>query len=68
MPDMSALQSLQNLEILDLSRTPLTLDRLAPLLKLERLRELRLGLTPQIDRDGLTALIGTRKILVLGKA
>jgi Leucine-rich repeat (LRR) protein len=67
MPDLSALTALEALETLDLSRTPITLDRLAPLLELRNLKELALGLTPQLARDDLMAHLGGRKVRIAGK-
>ncbi len=67
--DLSALKGLTNLELLDLSRTPVSSESLMALASLTRLREIRLGLAPNVDADGvrvLSKLEGVR--IVVGTA
>lgn len=54
--DLSALKNLVNLEILDLSRTPVTAESLEPLKSLPKLREIRLGLARNIDDTAVPVL------------
>ena len=55
--DISKLRSLRNLELLDLSRTPVLPRRLTALRDLPKLRELRLGLATKIDDSAIDTLI-----------
>jgi internalin A len=67
--DLSALKGLTNLEVLDLSCTPVSSESLMSLASLTCLQELRLGLAPNIDADGLGALSGLKSVkVVLGSA
>jgi Leucine-rich repeat (LRR) protein len=53
---LEALSGLVNLERLDLSRTPVDADSLAPLKALPKLRELRLGLAPKVNDAAVASL------------
>jgi internalin A len=60
--DISKLRSLQNLELLDLSRTPVLPSALTALRDLPKLHELRLGLTPKIDDTAIDTLIAMKQL------
>jgi Leucine-rich repeat (LRR) protein len=62
LPDISKLRSLRNLELLDLSRTPVLPGALAALRDLPRLRELRLGLATKIDDTAVETLISLTQL------
>jgi Leucine-rich repeat (LRR) protein len=63
--DLSALKGLVNLEVLDLSRTPVTAESLEPLKSLPKLRELRLGLASHIDDSAAALLAGMKNLKVV---
>jgi len=65
LPDLAPLTRLINLQILDLSGTPVSGDRLAALASLPRLRELRLGLTPKIDDGAVEKLLALKQVRIL---
>jgi Leucine-rich repeat (LRR) protein len=60
--DLAALAQLVNLQVLDLSGTPVSADALAALRQLPRLRELRLGVTPKIDDSAVGNLLALRQV------
>ena len=60
--DISRLRSMKNLELLDLSRTPVLPGALAPLQELPKLRELRLGLASKVDDTALETLIAMKQL------
>lgn len=62
LPDISKLRALKNLELLDLSRTPVLPSALTALGEMKNLRELRLGMTPKIDDTAIEALISLKQI------
>jgi Leucine-rich repeat (LRR) protein len=62
LPDISKLKSLRNLEILDLSRTPVLPSALPALRDLPKLHELRLGLATKIDDSAIDTLISLKQI------
>ena len=62
LPDVSKLRSLQNLELLDLSRTPVLPAALTALRDLPKLRELRLGLATRIDDTAIETLISLKQV------
>lgn len=64
--DLSPLAALVNLEKLDLSRLPVTAESLAPLARLPRLRELRLGLATKVDDSALPILLRIEQVYVTG--
>jgi Leucine-rich repeat (LRR) protein len=63
--DISKLRALRNLELLDLSRTPVLPEALAPLRDLPKLRELRLGLATRIDDSAIETLIAMKQLRTL---
>src|SRR5262245_59736839 len=60
--DLSALAGLVNLERLDLTRQPVTVEALGGLSGLPRLRELRLGLARKLDDSAVPALLSLRSL------
>ena len=60
--NLGFLSGLVNLEVLDLSRTPVTAESLEPLKSLPKLRELRLGMARGID-DNAVAVLSQMKSL-----
>jgi hypothetical protein len=62
LPDISKLRSLKNLELLDLSRTPVLPSALTALRELPKLRELRLGLANRIDDTAIETLISLKQV------
>jgi hypothetical protein len=60
--DISKLRSLKNLELLDLSRTPVLPGALAALRELPKLHELRLGLASKVDDTAIDTLIGMTQL------
>ena len=67
--DISRLRPLKNLELLDLSRTPVLPAALAALRDLPKLRELRLGLASKVDDtaiDTLAAMTQLRNLQIGG--
>ena len=65
LPDISKLRALQNLELLDLSRTPVLPGALTALRDLPKLHELRLGLTTKIDDTAIDTLIAMKQLRIL---
>jgi Leucine-rich repeat (LRR) protein len=63
--DLSALKGLVNLEVLDLSRTPVSAESLEPLKSLPKLRELRLGLASNIDDKAAAVLAQMKNLKVV---
>lgn len=51
--DLTPLLTLKNLEYLDMTRQPVSAEALKPLAGLPRLRELRLGMVPKVERAGI---------------
>jgi internalin A len=62
LPDISKLRALRNLELLDLSRTPVLPEALTALRDLPKLRELRLGLATRIDDSAIETLIAMKQL------
>jgi Leucine-rich repeat (LRR) protein len=60
--DLGPLAGLVNLQVLDLSGTPVSGDVLAALASLPRLRELRLGLARKIDDSAVDKLIALKQV------
>jgi internalin A len=60
--DISKLRSLKNLELLDLSRTPVLPGALAAVQDLPKLHELRLGLASKVDDTAIETLIGMTQL------
>ncbi len=60
--DISKLKALVNLEVLDLSNTPVSDDALEALRALPKLRELRLGLAKNIHDRSVPLLIGMARL------
>jgi hypothetical protein len=56
LPGLEKLSRLKNLEVLDLSRTPVNAAGLQALGSMPKLRELRLALAPNIDDTALAVL------------
>jgi Leucine-rich repeat (LRR) protein len=56
MRNLGLLSGLENLEVLDLSRTPVTAESLEPLKSLPKLREIRLGMARGIDDKAVPVL------------
>ena len=68
---LGKLRTLVNLEVLDLSRTPVDARGLAEIAALPKLRELKLGLAKNVDDsaiDTLLAMKSLRKVLINGTA
>jgi Leucine-rich repeat (LRR) protein len=60
--DISRLRPLKNLELLDLSRTPVLPDALAALRDLPKLRELRLGLASKVDDTAIETFMAMTQL------
>jgi internalin A len=63
--DLSPLAKLTNLQVLDLTGTPVSDDTLASLARLPKLRELRLGLARNIDDAAVPRLLALPQLKVL---
>lgn len=63
--NLGLLSGLVNLEVLDLSRTPVTAESLEPLKALPKLRELRLGMASGIDDRAATVLADMKSLKVV---
>jgi Leucine-rich repeat (LRR) protein len=61
--DLSALARLVNLEKLDLSRQPVTIEALTPLAGLPKLRELRLGMVPHLGEQAAVLFQHVEKLV-----
>jgi len=62
LPDISKLRALRNLEVLDLSRTPVLPGALTALRDMPALRELRLGMATKIDDGAVETLASLRQL------
>jgi Leucine-rich repeat (LRR) protein len=60
--NLTFLSGLVNLEVLDLSRTPVTAESLAPLKSLPKLREIRLGMASRIDDTAIPILASMKSL------
>ncbi len=63
--ELSRLKGLVNLEVLDLSHTPISSAGLADIQRLPKLRELRLGLAKNVDDTAISVLAGMPRLEVL---
>ena len=60
--NLAFLSGLVNLEVLDLSRTPVTAESLEPLKSLPKLREIRLGMASRIDDAAIPVLASMKSL------
>ena len=60
--NLAFLSGLVNLEVLDLSRTPVTAESLEPLKSLPKLREIRLGMASRIDDSAVPVLASMKSL------
>lgn len=68
---LSKLRTLVNLEVLDLSRTPVNASGLAEIATLPKLRELKLGLAKDVDDSAIETLLAMKdlhRLLITGTA